>query len=205
MIMDAQFIKARLIDFLLLKNEDILLGNEIPIGINNNRIDILSVDEFITGYEIKSEFDKIDSFFVQYELYKQIFDLVYLVTTEKLYSRIRIKLKNSKCGVMTIDTLGNIKEVKRPEKFTYMNKQEIIHSLPLKYLKESTNSTFKLSHNTSEPKYNNLDITLCYELFKTHITTSLTKCNSIFKKEKSLTTHSEDVKILSPYNSTIRV
>ena len=85
----AEYIKCKFIDFMLSKNYELIIGNELMYGIKRKLVDLVVLkNNKIFAIEIKSNNDNLNRLKEQIEEYKKVFNYVLIVTTEKYKDRI---------------------------------------------------------------------------------------------------------------------
>ena len=65
-----------------------LIINELPVQYGSAIIDIAVIDGELTGYEIKSDVDSLRRLAGQIDLYQEVFDRLYVVTTPSWLERV---------------------------------------------------------------------------------------------------------------------
>lgn len=107
------FIKARLIDFLLAREDitttNILVGSEIFFADGNRRADLITLKEYLSAYEIKSSRDNLTKLSRQIRSYQDCFDFVNVVTTKKHFGDVLDLLPRS-VGILFCDESGDFDE-----------------------------------------------------------------------------------------------
>jgi len=190
-IIKAPELKALFIDYLLSTEEQIIIGNEITYGIKKRRLDILVINDFLHCYEIKSESDGLDKLEQQYNDYKSIFDFVTIVAHEKHLATVKNKFRKTKVGIIGFDGYS-FHSIKKHEIFKTKNKQEILHSIPLAYLKtifRNNSSCVRLDLKVSSDTI--------YKEYKKYLKIILSPRFGNFIKERGINTHSDDLSLLS--------
>ena len=195
----AREIKAMLIDYFI-KNDTnkSLFGNEIYFGSNKRCADLIKINNYITAYEIKSEYDKLTNLQAQLSDYLEVFDFIYLVTTPKLYLTAK-HIVSDRIGIILIDN-SNILTIKKAKKIINQNKTELLDTVPISFLK----SYFKLQHRLNASQTRRLcektKLTEIKNCVKFYFITKLEYGNSSFVNERGTYTHYEDLALLSTKN-----
>ncbi len=134
--MDSKEIKTFLIDYLIDKNQNtnIIIGNEVMYGFKKNHVDILMLSRNkCIAYEIKADNDDFRRLPSQLLIYKQVFDYIYIVTTERHINKC-MEYDNS-IGIILIHNTGKIK-ILRKANIQQNNKYEIAETINMKFLKQ---------------------------------------------------------------------
>lgn len=203
---DANFIKGLLIDFLIKENQDneCLFGTELTFGYKKRQADLLVVKKCTIAYEIKADNDDFRNIREQLDDYKKVFDYQYLVTT-KHHEKKAMQTISMDEGLMIINEDFTIKIIKEPQKIENQNKEDILETMPLNYLKKHFNLPSLLKNATEirnyllEKKLDELKKGLRYFLIQ-----RLTPRNNAFFAEKGSCTHFEDIKLLTRTNDQIQ-
>src|ERR1035437_7609117 len=133
--MNAINIKALLIDYLLSKNNGIVLGNEVMFGSKKGLVDIIQLlEDKLYAFEIKGDNDDFRRLHVQIDEYKKVFDYVYIVVTNKFIAKVKNILEPS-IGIMYIDDSDNVFLIKKATLQKQQDKLEILNSITAKFLK----------------------------------------------------------------------
>ncbi|MFA9389318.1 MAG: sce7726 family protein [Prolixibacteraceae bacterium] len=195
---DANNIKALLIDFLIDNNQDVdfLFGSEVFFGKKKRQTDIITVNGTITAYEIKASNDDFRRVREQLDDYKKVFDYQYLVVTEEHEKKATSFLKKNE-GLIVIDRNLNVMICKKASLIKKQSKAEILETIPLSFLKmqyrlPSDLNAFNCRNILLKRRLPELKITL-----KNFLESRLRPRNDLFKSEKGVSTHFEDIKLLS--------
>lgn len=130
----ADFIKCLFIDFLLSRNEDLIIGNEVMYGTKRKVVDLINIhNEKITAIEIKSNNDNLNRIQDQVEEYKKIFNFVIIVTTSKFKDKILEHTSND-VGIYIVNDDLSISLIRRPMVQKKRIKLEMLYSINTKYL-----------------------------------------------------------------------
>ncbi|MDR1324241.1 MAG: sce7726 family protein [Candidatus Margulisbacteria bacterium] len=99
----ANIIKAELIDFLLKNGNYDLLASETPFFQGNRWADLIALRENKTiGFEIKSEQDSLRTLKEQLSDYIRVFNMVYLVLSEKFINNPAVDFVSKDIGLIII-------------------------------------------------------------------------------------------------------
>jgi hypothetical protein len=196
-IENAEKIKALLIDhFTKKKKTQILFGSEVFYGSIKRQADLILIENRTTAFEIKSNKDNFKLLKSQLENYNQVFDYLYLVTTETKELEANKYINNE--GLIIIDSKNKIKIKKRAKLNKNFDKYEILESVPSNYLKfffeipQKLKSSSEIRKLLLKKNINDLKNT-----FRSFLIDKLKDRNILFNNEKGEHTHYEDLKILS--------
>ena len=130
----AEYIKCKFIDFMLSKNYELIIGNELMYGIKRKLVDLVVLkNNKIFAVEIKSNSDNLNRLKEQIEEYKKVFNYVLVVTTEKFKNRI-LDTVSSDIGVYIIEADLSLHKIRSPRIQNDRNKIEILYSINAKFL-----------------------------------------------------------------------
>ena len=142
MNLESEFLKCRIIDFLLASDSGIIIGNEVMYGSCRKVVDLLAIrDNQLIAIEIKSKADTTTRLPDQIEEYTKIFDKVIVFSSPEKVERILAILPAS-VGLYSIDK-SSISIIKRPSLLRGQKKNEMLASMNAQYLKKC----FELSSN----------------------------------------------------------
>lgn len=103
-ILKADIIKTKLIDFLFDNVSCDLIINEPPFLRGKRWADLVTIsDNFTTGYEIKSEYDNLQDIIEQITDYCKVYNKVYLVINEKFIKNQKIKQIPKNVGIIVFN------------------------------------------------------------------------------------------------------
>ena len=133
LIRPADEIKLIVIDYLIRKYPEIIIGNEVMYGTAKKVVDLLALYKGQTyAIELKSEKDDIRRLHDQLKEYARIFDYIIVVTHPKHTAEI-VSLSKAKVSILEIHNEEIV--VKTPLKRNKPLKSEMIHSIKTSYLK----------------------------------------------------------------------
>lgn len=134
LVRPADEIKLSVIDYLIKKYPEIIIGNEVMYGTAKKVVDLVALYEGQTyAIEIKSEKDNTRRLHGQLKEYARIFDYIIIVTHPKHTAEI-MSLWKAKASILEI--LNKEIVVKTPLKRNKPLKSEMIHSINTSYLKK---------------------------------------------------------------------
>lgn len=194
----AEYIKCKFIDFMLSKNYELIIGNELMYGIKRKLVDLVVLkNNKIFAIEIKSNNDNLNRLKEQIEEYKKVFNYVLIVTTEKFKNRI-LNTVPSDIGIYIIEADFSLHKIRSPRIQSDRNKIEILYSINAKFLSKIGNYSLQ--------KYNADEIRLLYakkrishiqEILLTYLTEKYKDKFNLFMRDRGIQTHIEDLEILS--------
>lgn len=123
-IFDESHIKAKCIDFLLFKHrdqlDDYVLVNELQFADGKRRADLVEVNGCMNVFEIKSDLDSLDRLPEQIQDYKNCFDTITIVTTDKHFSNVKRTIPKS-IGIVLVR--GNeIAQIRKAQTYHNFNR-----------------------------------------------------------------------------------
>lgn len=147
LVRPADEIKLSVIDYLIKKYPEIIIGNEVMYGAAKKVVDLVALYEGQTyAIEIKSEKDNTRRLHDQLKEYARIFDYIIVVTHPKYTAEI-MSLSKAKASIFEI--LDEEIVVKTPLKRNKPLKDEMIYSMNISFLKKylPLNKTGETSNN----------------------------------------------------------
>lgn len=147
LVRPADEIKLSVIDYLIKKYPEIIIGNEVMYGTVKKVVDLVALYKGQTyAIEIKSEKDNTRRLHDQLKEYARIFDYIIVVTHPKYTAEI-MSLSKAKASIFEIFDEEII--VKTPLKRNKPLKGEMIHSINISFLKKylPLNKTGATSNN----------------------------------------------------------
>ena len=134
LVRPADEIKLSVIDYLIKKYPEIIIGNEVMYGTVKKVVDLVALYKGQTyAIEIKSEKDNTRRLHDQLKEYARIFDYIIVVTHPKYTAEI-MSLSKAKASIFEIFDEEII--VKTPLKRNKPLKGEMIHSINISFLKK---------------------------------------------------------------------
>lgn len=130
-------IKTRLLSYLLHKDEEVIVGSEVPYSYGTRRADMMSLlCGRATAFEIKSEGDKISRLEHQLESYRAFFDYCYVVCERSNLSAVRRNISSSFGIILVTDEA--VKVSRKSKRFKRHNKEALASILTTSELKKLT-------------------------------------------------------------------
>lgn len=194
----AEYIKCKFIDFMLSKNYELIIGNELMYGIKRKLADLIVLkNNKIFAIEIKSNNDNLSRLKEQIEEYKKVFNYVLIVTTEKFKNRI-LNTVSSDIGIYIIEADFSLHKVRSPRIQNDRNKIEILYSINAKFLSKIGKYSLQ-KYNADEIRllYAKKRISYIQEILLTYLTEKYKDRFDLFMKDRGIQTHIEDLEILS--------
>ena len=194
----AEYIKCQFIDFLLSKNNEIIIGNEFMYGTTSKLADLIVIkNNKIIAVEIKSENDNLNRLKDQILEYKKVFNYVLIVTTEKFKDKV-LDMTSSDIGIYIINKNLSFIKIRPPHIQKHRSKIEILHSINAKYLDKLGNYSNK-NYNADEIRllYAKKRISYIQEILLKYITEKYISRFKLFIKDRGKQTHIDDLEILS--------
>ncbi|WP_346862099.1 sce7726 family protein [uncultured Draconibacterium sp.] len=194
---DANAIKALLIDYLLnLYDKEILFGSELIFGKKKRSLDLVLVDDFLSGFEIKASNDDFRRVRGQLNDYKKIFDFQYLVVTENHLDKARKVIYGNE-GIIVVQNDLRLFLYKKPNLILKHSKQDILETIPGSFLASyfgvnKYKNVVELRTILSRKKLGDLKIALF-----DYLNFQLLPRNELFFFERGSCTHPEDIRLLS--------
>lgn len=193
----AEYIKTKIIDFLITNNHEIILGNEVMYGTKRKLVDLLMLDTSgLTGIEIKSSTDDLRRLEKQIEEYRKIFNYTIICATTKHFSEIK-RLVPKGIGLLLYSN-DKIELKRKPIIRKRLDKKEVLYTIPAYFLRKN----FKIkngSANSDEIRSSLLELShselesLLYRYFKEKLNLNFKMFNEIKGEECNV----DDIPLLS--------
>ena len=130
----AEQIKALVIDWLINKYSNVIIGNELMYGTSRKMVDLLAiVDNKTIAFEIKSSTDTLTRLPEQINEYKKVFDEINVVSTASHITGIK-RIITPLIGLYTIEQ--ELKELQKAKENCKTKKLEMLYSISSSYLKK---------------------------------------------------------------------
>lgn len=137
--LDASYFKTVVIDFWLNQNKVDLIINEAPFFKGNRRADLIIIqDNYLLGFEIKSELDSLKNLEAQIDDYIKIFDIVYVVLARKFAHAEILKKLPTHVGIIIFD--GSIIIQRQAKPIKKFKKENLVSLLWRKDLEKILNN-----------------------------------------------------------------
>lgn len=197
----AEYIKCQFIDFLLSKDEDLIIGNELMYGTERRLVDLVVLhNRRITAIEVKSDNDNLKRIYEQIAEYKKIFNYVIIVTTPKYQDRI-LNIVSKDIGIYTIKQDLSIVKIRPPHLQKKRIKIEMLYSINSTYLRKKGNySSKKYNADNIRLLYARKRISYIQEILFEYWNSKFKEKFNLFLSERGKQTHIEDLSVLSSPN-----
>jgi len=200
----AEYIKSIFIDFTLITNPNVIIGNEIMYGTGRRLVDLILLnDKRITAVEIKSDSDNLKRIKEQITEYKKIFNFVVLIITRKHLENI-LEITSKDIGIYLITEDFLIQLIRLPHLQKMIVKREILYSINSRYLKNLGEPLTKSLHSDEIRKYfEKKKLTYLNTLLFFYLENKISSNFRLFILERGEKTHIEDLSILSTSQNLI--
>lgn len=200
---NANFIKSKLVDFIIKTAKEPLIGSEVQFGINRSFADLVVLNKnYIKGYEIKAASDDFRNLKRQLVLYENVFDYVYIVVTSK-HLEVAKGFVKGKTGLIFINSGGEIELIKEAELIKRNRKVDLLSSITKSFLKEYFHIRENLNSSQIRIVLREYTLTEIKIAYYNYLKQKLVPKNELFRSEVGNRTHFEDVKLLSFDESAI--
>lgn len=201
---DANYIKTRLIDLLISKNEDIVIGSEVMYGIERKVADVLLLESNrTTAFEIKSKYDSFTKLESQLAEYCKLFNYVYVVVDESFAKRINSTTLQEGVGVLIVTTNGDMHFMRKAKLQKSLSKSEMAYTVNIEYIRRN--------HSELKGDADTIRLLLCRKAIKTvealfysFLKDKIEPRFQMFLNQRGRHTHSDDLFLLSFPNMEIQ-
>lgn len=197
--MNEKLIKCKLIDYLLKKYPNSIVGAEVPFLAGRRWVDVLLINRKreLIAFEVKSEFDTLRRLESQLKDYLRTFDRVYIIFSTKHKNHNVISRLPKNVGYAFIDNNEKLSFVKAAIKNKKLFKLNLSYFLWKKdmliFRRNQSESAIKLRARLMKQK----SVSDIHEMaIKALLERYLERFN-IFINEKSQHTHQEDLEYLT--------
>lgn len=195
---NALYIKAKLIDYLLTKDTKSIIGSEIMYGNKKKLVDILELSNNRTFvYEIKASNDDFRKLPNQVSEYKKVFDYIYIVITPNHLSKIDVYLEKENIGIILIGLNDDISVIKKARLQHFNNKEELLHTMNANYLKTKFKINPKIDANQTRLLVSKKSILSIKTTLYQYLHQQIDPRFKLFLNEKGDETLIDDIAILS--------
>lgn len=193
----AEKIKAAVIDWLLDRHSNILIGNEVMYGSKRKVVDLLAIiDSKTIAIEIKSASDKLIRLPEQMEEYSRIFDKIVIIAAPTHISNIS-KVCKKGVGLYSIDK--TIKRIHAPLLNHNLDKLEMLSSISSAYLKKMYPHHKALNENELRLLLSKEKKEVIHQLLISFYQNRLSEKFSLFLSERGNQTLVDDIPTLSTF------
>jgi hypothetical protein len=202
--MHEKLIKCKLVDLLLKKYPNSLLGVEIPFLAGKRWVDVLLINkkEEIVAFEVKSKFDSLRRLQAQLGDYLRTFDRVYIVISTKFKDHKLITELPENVGYAYIDNNNQISFIRKAAPNKQLLKLNLSYFL---WKKDLLSFSQKQQESVELLRSRLLKNCTVREIHQMAIEALLSRYQdrfNIFKREKSKYTHQEDLEYLTKIYKT---
>ena len=196
-IASAEYIKAKVIDYLVANNEEIVLGNEIMYGTKRKKVDLLMLnDALLTAIEIKSSVDSLERLEEQVIEYSKIFNYTIVCCTNKHFSKIHKTIPKG-IGLMLFSN-DTIELKRKPVLRKKLEKDEILYSIPSYFLRHKLdNKSQYINSDEIRRILSTLSVNRLQAMLYSYYSSKLYDNYKMFQKEIGEQTHIDDIPLLS--------
>lgn len=191
----AEQIKAFVIDWLLERYDDIIIGNEVMYGSKRKVVDLLAIiDGKAIAIEIKSATDKLTRLQDQISEYNKIFDKIIVMAASTHMENVA-NIINKGIGLYSIN--GSIKKVFTPVLNNNQDKLEMLYSISSSFLKKKFPQYKSLKENEIRLILSKKKKTDIHQILISFYQSRLAERFSLFLKERGQNTLIDDIPTLS--------
>ena len=130
----AEAIKAQVIDWLIARHQDVIIGNEVMYGSSRKVVDLIAIiDNKAIAIEIKSSSDRLTRLAEQIQEYKKVFDKIIIISSPSHLNGIKSIITDG-IGLYKIDS--TIKRIRPAAINRHWDKLEVLNSISSAFLKK---------------------------------------------------------------------
>ncbi|MDA8483663.1 sce7726 family protein [Pseudomonas resinovorans] len=160
------------------------LASEFPFDFGQRRADLVSIsNNEVSGYEIKSYFDKLTNLPAQLSSYLSIFDYVYVVCDERHLSKVR-EIAPPKVGIYVCRD-RNIICKRKAKKNNKLNSLVLLDAIPTPSLRKLFNVSAKSKLELCQVISQSSKIEKIRESFLTHLQQKYSVQTKLFQRDAS--------------------
>jgi hypothetical protein len=197
-VTSAEFLKSRVIDFLIYKySNNLLIGNEVMYGTKRKLVDLLVLNSNkLTALEIKADNDDLRKIQEQITEYKKVFDYVIVCTTINHLKKLE-QLLLEDIGIYYI-TDGNVEIIRPPQRQKHIDKAEMLFTINSKFLRQHSQTKVN-SMNADEirAKYRKESTKKIHAIFMDYLYNKFESKFNLFLQHRGDFTHIDDIPLLS--------
>lgn len=191
----AEQIKTIVIDWLLERHTDIIIGNEVMYGSKRKVVDLLAIiDGKTTAIEIKSATDNLSRLQEQVEEYSKIFDRIIVVAAPSHVIGIT-KIIGKNIGLFIIDK--TIEKKQKPLLIHNHEKKEMLYSISSSFLKKQYPQYRLLNESEVRAALSKEKLTDVQQLLVSFYRQRLTERFQLFMRDRGEQTLIDDIPTLS--------
>lgn len=194
----AEYIKCKLIDYLLSADSNIIIGNEVMYGKLHKVVDLLVIkDNKLIAVEIKSESDNLKRLPEQLVEYSKVFDKVIVASAPSHIKKIA-DLTNSQVGIYSVS--GEIKKICRPKVNKSQDKTDILYTINANFLKNLYPQFKMLNSDEIRKKLSSSSKATIHQILVDFYRNRLSERFQIFIKDRGSVTLIDDIPTLSSFH-----
>jgi hypothetical protein len=205
-LINARSLKALFIDYIFenIKQNDVI-GSEIMFGSRKGIADLIILSNGLTfAYEIKAQNDDFRKIKMQLEDYNKTFDFVYVITTEKHFTKAKNDIPKNN-GIIFIYNDLSIKLFRESKQNNNITKEEMLSTMTINFIERKYKFPRKkiLAYDLRESlKY--LDQKILKEGMYEFLYQRIRPRYLNFIAERGNKTHFEEIALLSMKNKKIK-
>lgn len=195
---NANYIKSLFIDYLLMQHPNSIIGSEVVFAYKKFLADLINLrNNYTYAYEIKAKNDDFRKIESQLREYNKVFDFVSLIVTEKHLIKAQniVPLYN---GIILIKNNLEIECIQEPIQNLFLVKEDLLETMTIKFIVKYFNivDKKKLAYLLRKTLMEKDSDELRNALFS-FLYTRIERRFLNFLNEKGVTTHYEDISLLS--------
>lgn len=193
----AETLKCRIIDYLLQKNPNIIIGNEIMFGQSKNVVDLLAIlNNSIIAIEIKSKNDNLTRLPIQIEEYLKVYDKIYIFCSSEKLKNVEKIIESKKIGIYKISE-SEICKYKSTSINRNTLKEDMLASIPVSYLRKVFHLDHKMDSDTIRQHLQAISKQKIHDTLLNFYKEKMTSSFILYKNERGKVSLVDDLSILS--------
>jgi uncharacterized pyridoxamine 5'-phosphate oxidase family protein len=193
----AEQLKCRIIDYLLLKHPDMIIGNEIMFGSSRNAVDLLAISgNQLIAIEIKSPNDNLKRLSHQIKEYLKVYDKIIVFCSQDKIDEAQRLIKDKPIGLCCISE-DTIKILIKPKINNSTNKKEMLASIPVYFLKKIFKLNRKSNSDETRHQLSQKSKQIIHSSLLNFYREKLSKSFNLYMKDKGEVSCIDDIPILS--------
>lgn len=199
----AEYLKCRVIDYLLQIYPDIIIGNEVMFGYKRNAADLLAISNSqIIAIEIKSSDDNLLRLANQVEEYSKVYDKILVFCSPDKIIEAKTIIHTTPVGLYSISD-NEIKSYKRASINTTSLKGDMLASMPALYLKKTFNLRRSMISNDVRKELLSISKDVIHQALLNFYTDKITPSFNLYIENKGEASVIDDIPILSKASEII--
>lgn len=193
----AEQLKCRIIDYLLQKHPDMIIGNEIMFGSSRNAVDLLAITgSHLIAIEIKSQNDNLKRLSHQLEEYLKVYDKIIIFCSQDKIDETQRLIKDKPIGLCCISE-DTIKVLIKPKTNNTTNKEEMLASMPVYFLKKTFKLNRKLDSDQTRHQLSQKSKRIIHNSLLNFYREKISTSFRLYMKDKGEVSCIDDIPILS--------